>query len=792
MSKLTDLLGKKMLFTDGAMGTMLQAMGLPDGYLPDIWALENPEAIKKVHKAYIDAGCNIITTDTFGSNRMKLAPYGKSVEEIVTCAVSVAKEAAYESGRDDVFVALDLGPTGKLLKPLGDLAFEEAVSLFAQIVCAGDKAGADAIIIETMSDTYEMKAAILAAKENSTLPILATMVFDEKGKLLTGADVTAAVALVESMGVAALGLNCGMGPEAMKPVLEKMKSVSTLPLIVNPNAGLPKTKDGKTYFDVSPEEFGDSMKELANSAAIIGGCCGTTPEHIACAVKKCAQIIPSKPEQNNSTFVTSYASFVEIGNKPVIIGERINPTGKKRFKEALRAGDGEYILREAIAQEDKGAHILDINVGLPEIDEAAVLKDAVMSVQRITKLPLQIDTTDIKALEGAMRVYNGKPLVNSVNGTKESIDSVLPLVKKYGGAVVALTLDENGIPETAEGRLCIARRIINAAEKIGIKRSDIIVDPLTLPISADSCAADITLESLKLISHELGVKTVLGVSNVSFGLPSRSIINSSFYTLALENGLSAGIINPCSKEMMQAYEAFCALKGYDENCEAYIKGREGEETPVQTVSDGEMSLCDAVIKGMSDKAGELAPLLAKERDVLEIINTELVPALDKVGVGFEAGTIFLPQLLMSAEAAKSAFDALSPFLKNDSDSNDDKKIIVLATVKGDIHDIGKNIVKVLLENYRFKVVDLGKDVSPEEIVNKIREENATLVGLSALMTTTVPAMKETIALLKQELPDVKSMVGGAVMTEEYAQMIDADFYCKDAMEAVRYAQKFFK
>ena len=788
MSEFLKLLGKKLLIADGAMGTMLQEMGLPEGYLPDVWAVENPDSIKKVHKAYIDAGANIITTDTFGSNRLKLKQYGKSVEEVVAAAVKIAKEAALESGRDDVFVALDLGPTGKLLKPMGDLDFEEAVDLFAQTVKAGTDA--DAIIIETMSDTYELKAAVLAAKENSDLPILCTMVFDENQKLLTGADITAAASLLESMGVDAVGLNCGMGPEAMKPLVEKLRSVCSLPIIVNPNAGLPKTKDGKTYFDVGPEEFAQSMIDISNVAAIVGGCCGTTPAHIGAVKEKCSHILPSSVPECKRTFVTSYASAVEIGEKPVIIGERINPTGKKLFKQALRSGDGDYILREGILQEEKGAHILDVNVGLPEIDEASVLKSSVLALQKVTCLPLQIDTTDPVALEGAMRVYNGKPLVNSVNGKQESIDTVLPLVKKYGGAVVALTLDEDGIPVTAEGRLKVAEKIVVAAEKIGIPRRDIIVDPLTLPVSAQPDAAEVTLDALSLISNTLGVKTVLGVSNVSFGLPQRNIINSTFYTMALERGLSAGIINPCSEDMMKSYDAFCALKGYDLNCESYINKRGGEENKEVAPAGTEMTLCDAVIKGLSDAAERIARELAKDRDVLEIINTELVSALDKVGEGFEKGTVFLPQLLMSAEAAKAAFDALSPFIKSEPQGSADNTIVV-ATVKGDIHDIGKNIVKVLLENYRFKVIDLGKDVSPEEIVAKVKSTGTKLVGLSALMTTTVPAMESTIKLLREQAPDVKVMVGGAVMTEEYAKMIGADFYGRDAMEDVRYAQKLF-
>lgn len=741
---------------------------------------------------YIDSGCNLITTNTFGSNSLKLEPYGYTVDEIVHAAVNNVKCAIKDSGRDDAYVLLDIGPSGKLLKPMGDLAFEDAVSLFAETIKAGNEAGADGVIIETMSDTYEMKAAVIAAKENCSLPIFCTMVFDRKGKLLTGADVRTAVCMLDSLGVDALGVNCGMGPEGMKPIVQEIRKYTTLPLIVNPNAGIPKSKDGKTYFDVTPEEFSENMVEISRYASIVGGCCGTTPEHIKACVTKCRDILPSKPSKINKTYVTSYARTVEIGESPIIIGERINPTGKKLLKEALRNNDVDYILREAISQEQNGAHILDVNVGLPEIDEAKVLENSVYEIQKITCLPLQIDTSDIRSMEKAMRIYNGKPLVNSVNGKKESMESVFPLVKKYGGAVVALTLDESGIPKTAEERYKIAEKIIKTAKEYGIKTSDIIVDPLTLPVSAEEDAGKITLDALEMISKGLGVNTVLGVSNISFGLPDRSIINSTFYTMAMERGLSAGIINPNSQPMMQAYDAFCAVKGYDKSCASYINNRNNapEELKSANTRQDDMTLYDAVIKGLSDKASVISKELAKTRDVLEIINTELVSALDTVGVGFEKGTVFLPQLLMSAEAAKSAFDSLKQFLNITETAKNANKII-LATVKGDIHDIGKNILKVLLQNYQFDVIDLGKDVAPETIVQCAIDNNISLVGLSALMTTTVPSMEETIKQLRNKCPEVKVMVGGAVMTKEYADMIDADFYGKDAMESVRYAQAFY-
>ena len=788
MSKVLNLLKEKILIADGAMGTMLQDMGLPFGYAPDLWAVEEPEKVAAVHRKYIDAGCNIITTDTFGTNRLKMAEFGKDAAEVAVAGVKLLKKAIADSGKKDVFAFLDIGPTGRLLKPMGDLDFNEAVNVFAEVVKAGADAGADGIIIETMSDLYELKAAVLAAKENSSLPVFCTMVFDEKGKLLTGADVETAAATLEGLGADAIGLNCGMGPDGMLPIVRRMRNACSLPLIVNPNAGLPKTKDGRTYFDVTPELFAKSMEEILEYASVVGGCCGTTPEHIKALGEVAFGKAPNPIPEFNKTVVTSYAQRVEIGKKPVIIGERINPTGKKLFKEALKSGDGNYALREAAKQEEAGAHILDVNVGLPGIDEPKILEETVLGIQRITALPLQIDTSDSAAMERALRVYNGKPLINSVNGKEESMNAVLPLVKKYGGVVVALTLDEDGIPETPEGRLKIAKKILDKAAELGIQKRDIIIDPLTLPVSAGKEAAEVTLTSLEMIKNQLLVNTVLGVSNVSFGLPDRRLINSAFYTLALEKGLSCGIINPCSQDMMAAYDAYCALKGFDENFETYIKRHAGEKAPVAAASPV-MSLGECIIKGMDTDSAKSAEALSKNQDVLDIIANEIVPALDKVGKGFEEGSIFLPQLLMSAEAAKAAFDVLTPLIKKEGVQKGEK--IVLATVKGDIHDIGKNIVRVLLENYQFDCIDLGKDVPPEAVVDAVKKDNVKLVGLSALMTTTVPSMEETIALLKKECPDTKVMVGGAVMTADFAKEIKADFYGKDAMEDVRIAQKFF-
>ena len=786
--RLEDLLGKKLLFADGGMGTMLQAAGLPDGVIPDLWSVDNPEAVKNVHKSYVDAGCNIITTNTFGTNPVKLRGEKYSAVELARAAVKNAVQVVKNSGREDVFVALDIGPTGKLLAPLGDLKFEDAIKSFSETIKAGAEAGADAVIIETMSDTYEIKAAVIAAKESCSLPILCTMTFDEKGKLLTGGDIKVAAALLDNLGVSAIGLNCGLGPDGMLPIVEELKDLTALPIIVSPNAGLPKIKDGKSYFDVTPETYAKSMKKIAGAAAVIGGCCGTTPAHIKKMIDECQGTEVIKREEPNSLYVSSYIKSVKIDDMPIVIGERINPTGKKLFKQALRDNDIDYILREAIAQEEKGADILDVNVGLPEIDEAATLKKAIFEIQKVTGLPLQIDTSNYKAMEEALRLYNGKALVNSVNGKEESMENVLPLVKKYGAAVVVLTLDENGIPETVEGRVEIAKRVIDRALSLGIKKRDIIVDTLTLPISADKDAAKVTLGALKAVRRELGVRTALGVSNISFGLPERKIINSAFYTLALENGLNAGIINPLSEDMMCAYDAFCALRGFDEACGRYIGRHSGEKKEEASVQ-AEMTLCEAVISGLSEKASKIAKNMLDSKDSLEIINSELIPALDTVGAGFEKGKVFLPQLLMSAEAAKSAFDVIKAGMSKGEKSNGEK--IVLATVHGDIHDIGKNIVKVLLENYGFDVIDLGKDVPSEDVVYAVIKNNAKLVGLSALMTTTVPSMEETIKLLHEKCKGVSTVVGGAVLNPEYAEMIGAEFYAKDAMETVRIAQKYF-
>lgn len=780
-------IGKRILFFDGGMGTLLQEQGLQAGELPETWNLKNPESIIQIHKAYLAAGADIILANTFGANRFK---YGEDLEKIVTAGVANAKKAVAESGKK-AYVALDIGSTGKLLKPMGTLDFEEAVGVFAEIIRVGEKAGADLILIETMSDTYELKAAVLAAKENSTLPIMATVIFDESKKMLTGASPQVVVSLLEGLGVDALGINCGLGPKQMKEIVKELLKYASIPVIVNPNAGLPRSENGKTVFDVGAEEFAQDMEEIVTMGAwFAGGCCGTTPAHIQAMVEKCKEITPVPITPKNYTFVTSYSTAVELGGRPVIIGERINPTGKSKFKQALRDHNIDYILEEGVKQEDSGAHILDVNVGLPEIDEAAMMETIVYELQSIMPIPLQIDTTNMEAMERALRIYNGKPMINSVNGKAEIMEQVFPLVKKYGGVVVGLALDEDGIPDTTEGRLAIAEKIYQTGEKYGISRKDIVIDALVMTMSTNNESAKITLDTVKEITAR-GGKTVLGVSNISFGLPQRELINAAFFTMAMNNGLSAGIINPNAKAMRQAYDTFCVLGGYDAQCMNYIENYAVTDAPNAAAkpATAKLNLTDSIIKGLKDQAYRATEEELKTKEPMEIINGELVPALDVVGQGFEKGTMFLPQLLMSAEAAKAGFEAIRQYVQSHGEAQEKKATIVIATVKGDIHDIGKNIVKVLLENYGYEVIDLGKDVPPEKIVETVVDKHAPLVGLSALMTTTVVNMEESIKELHKEAPWCKIMVGGAVLTQEYADMIGADFYGKDAMQSVYYAER---
>ena len=786
-----ERLGKELLFFDGAMGTALQDKGLTAGELPELWNITQEEIIFGIHEAYLKSGCDILKTNTFGANRLKLQDTEYTVSQIISAAIKIAKKAVQENS-GEAYVAFDLGPTGKLLAPFGDLDFEAAYEIFSEMVIAGTKSGADIILIETMSDLYEIKAALLAAKENSNLPVIVTFTLDDAGKLLTGGDILTAVCLIESLGADALGLNCGLGPNQMKKLLPELTRYCSLPIAINPNAGVPTILNGKTVFDVDPERFAGDMAELAAGGAhVIGGCCGTTPAHIAKMIQKCRGIVVKPPIIKSFTAVSSYSKTVVFGDGTVIIGERLNPTGKPRMKQALRENDMEYLYNEGLEQINNGATILDVNVGLPGIDEPAVLQSAVTGLQSITGTPLQIDTADTKAMERALRLYNGKPLLNSVCGKEESLHTVLPLVKKYGAAVVGLTLDENGIPETAQGRIEIAEKIIKAAERYGIHKKDIIIDTLTMTISTGQENAKTTLDAMDYIRNSLGVHTVLGVSNVSFGLPEREHINASFFTQAMSRGLSAGIVNPLSSAMMNAYYACQALSGVDINCSRYVEKFALKSSPSIKKPVTEMSLFGAIVSGLREKAGVYAHDLVQEISPLEVINRHLVPALDEVGRGFEQNLVFLPQLLMSAEAAKAAFESIKLHMLRQGGVQEKKGKIILATVKGDIHDIGKNIIKVLLENYNFNVIDLGKNVEPTLIAETALKEKVTLIGLSALMTTTVVNMEETIRILRVKVPGCKVMVGGAVLTQEYADKIGADFYSKDAMGSVHYAEKVF-
>ncbi|MCF0242735.1 MAG: homocysteine S-methyltransferase family protein [Treponema sp.] len=822
MKKLNDILGKQFLFLDGGTGSVLQAQGLKPGELPERWNVEHPEKITALHYNYFAAGSNIVCTNTFGAYDSKFSD--EELQQIIPAAVKNAAKARNiflkeltetEKENHPCYIAYDVGPCGKLLKPMGDLDFEDAVTLFKKSIKIALRCKVDAVIIETMNDAYETKAAVIAAKEameeeHKNLPILVTNVYDKSSRLLTGATPEVMVSLLEGLGVSALGLNCGLGPEDLTDAVSRLIAVSSIPLIVKPNAGLPQVVGGKTVYNVAPNQFALQMKKFAKEGALIfGGCCGTTPAHIS---KLCSQIKTIKPLplfEKNITVVSSYTKAVRIGvgEKPVIIGERINPTGKKKFKEALRNNDIPYIIQQGLEQVNAGSNILDVNVGLPEIDEKQMMVRVVSELQSVSDIPLQIDTSSAQVMEAALRRYNGKALINSVNGKREVMDAVFPLVKKYGGVVVALTLDESGIPATSKGRLAIVNKILKRADYYGIEKKNILIDALTMSVSSDTNAARATLETVKAVTN-MGLGTVLGVSNISFGLPNREFVTSSFFTLAMENGLTSAIINPLALEIKKAYHSFCLLKGFDKDCLDYIQFAQNiipEDLPKvdgknvtalkaeeENLNGQNLSaLSVAVVKGLKDEAARITTELLKNEEAVTIINEKLIPGLDVVGKGFEKKTVFLPQLLMAAEAAKSAFEVIKEYLSKTGKKGKPKGKIVLATVHGDIHDIGKNIVKVLLENYDFEVIDLGKDVPAEKVVEAVIKNNVKLAGLSALMTTTVPAMKETIELLKQKAPECKTVVGGAVLTQEYADMIGADKYAKDALDTVHYAQSIF-
>lgn len=787
------------LIYDGGMGSMLQAAGLPAGELPERWNLSHADKIVAIHRAYFEAGADIVCANTFGANILKFPAEGEySLRAVIEAAVKCAKSAKEQCRHLNrpLYIALDVGPCGKLLHPMGELHFEDAVSLFKKTIELGVMAGVDLIAIETMNDSYETKAAVLAAKEVCDLPIFVTNVYDRSAKLMTGATPEAMVALLEGLSVDALGMNCSLGPKQMEEIFPRLASAASLPLIVVPNAGLPRLEDGRTVYDVEPEEFADSMERLALAGArVLGGCCGTTPAHIAKLRERVEKLTPIPVPQKYRTVISSGTHALYFDEDPKLIGERINPTGKSKLKAALREKNLAYILREAAGQQEAGAQVLDINVGLPEINEPEMMGEVVTAVQGICDLPLQIDTSDPIAMERGLRLCNGIPLVNSVNGKASVMEAIFPLVKKYGGVVIGLTLDEKGIPSTVEGRCAIAHRMIETAAKYGISSDRMIIDPLALTISADQFAARVTLETIRRL-HDQGIRTSLGLSNVSFGLPNRDAINSAFFALALENGLTAAIMNPYSPTMMNTYHAFRALRGLDVGCLEFIeKSVTLDSNPSGTSAKSSSAdaltlspLQSAISKGLrEDTAVATKALLDRQVAPLTIISDEIVPALNRVGKQFDEKTLFLPQLLMSAEAAKAAFDLIKVAIPAESGSG--KYTVVIATVHGDIHDIGKNIVSTLLENYGYRVIDLGRDVPPQVIADTAVRENARIVALSALMTTTIPAMEETVQLLRKQAPGCKIAVGGAVLTQEYADQMGADFYGKDAMETVRYAER---
>lgn len=783
--KLEELLGKRLVFVDGGMGTMLQAAGLTGGEAPERWNLTHPETVAEVHRAYLAAGCDIVTANTFGATG---ARFGAELQKVIQAGVKLARQGVEEAGHG--FAAFDMGPTGKLLAPYGELPFQEAVSLYRQAAAWGAEAGADLIIIETMGDPYEMKAAVLGAREACDLPILATMMADVNGRLLTGGTVETMAVLLDGLGVTALGLNCGLGGPEMLPLLRRIRRVTERPLLCSPNAGLPRMEGGRTVFPAGPEAFAQAQRELAQAGAwLLGGCCGTTPEHIRAMVAACREVTPAPVPPVTETWISSGSEAVCLDHGPVIIGERINPTGKKRMQEALRTGDVNYLLKEAVNQSAAGAAVLDVNVGLGGVDEAAWMERAVSAIQGVCTCPLQLDTADPEALARGLRAYNGKALINSVSGKQEVMDQVFPLAKRYGGTVVALLLDEEGIPDTAEGRVAIARRIMAEAARYGIAKRDLVMDALTMTVSTGERNALVTLETLRRCREELGVRTVLGVSNISFGLPQREKLAGPFLTLALGAGLDAAILNPLSEAMMDAWQAALTLTGRDKGCRAYLERFAGA-APVKSGAQAAFSLEEAVRRGLRAEAERAArERLDAGEAPMDLVEKRLLPALTQVGDGYEAGTLFLPQLLMSAEAAQGAFALVQQALGEKSTGMRRQGRIALATVEGDIHDIGKNIVKVLLESYGFEVLDLGKNVKPEQVLAAVQAEKLHMVGLSALMTTTVPAMERTIALLRREAPDCRVVVGGAVLTPQLAAAIGAHAYARDAMDTVRFARE---
>ena len=784
-----------ILVFDGAMGTMLQKKGLKLGENPELFNIKEKDKVREIHEEYLNSGAMVITTNTFGANELKLEETGYSVEEIVDAAVSIAKDAR---GNSEAYIALDVGPIGQLLEPMGTLSFDEAYEIFKRQVVQGEKSGADIILIETMTDLYEAKAALLASKENTSLPVFCTMSFEENGRTFTGCTPESMAMVLEGLGADAIGINCSLGPKELLPIVKRIKKWTNLPIMTQPNAGLPTISFGEAIYDISAKDFSTWVKEfIKEGVSIIGGCCGTTPGFIKELRDNNKRV---KRGKVSYSAVCTPSKVIEIEGVKVI-GERINPTGKKLFKEALKNNDMDYILKQAIDQVEAGAEILDVNVGLPEIDEKDMMKRVVKEIQGIIDTPLQIDSSDINAIEIGLRAYNGKAIVNSVNGEDEVLEKILPLVKKYGANVVGLTLDKKGIPPTAEERFKIAEKIVMKAKEYGIDKSNVFIDCLVLTASAQQAEVKETLKALRMVKERLGVKTLLGVSNISFGLPCRELINETFLSLALGSGLDLPIMNPNSRGMMDVINSYNVLYNYDKGAEKYISLYGSGKVERGVVTAGIIKKEDStvnkdlkyiVIKGLKEEASIATRELLETMEELEVVNNMLIPALDEVGQKYEKGEIFLPQLIQSAETVKNAFEVIKEKLSDKKESNISKGRIILATVKGDIHDIGKNIVKVILQNYGYDILDLGKDVPIESVVKTAMDEDIQLVGLSALMTTTIKSMEETIKALKGAGYKGKVFVGGAVLTKEYADMIGADYYSKDAKEAVEIAKEFFK
>lgn len=778
---------KSFTILDGAMGTMLQAAGLPLGALPEVWNITHPEIVTEIQKQYVDAGSQVIYANTFGANGHKVASSGYTVEDLVTGGINAAKNA---TGDKDVRVALDIGPIGQLLEPLGTMTFEEAYDIYKEMVVAGEKAGADLVIFETMSDLMEVKAAVLAAKENTSLPVWVTMTFEATGRTFVGATVPAMGLTLSGLGVDALGFNCSLGPQELLPMVEELTHWTDLPIILKPNAGLPDPATG-TY-NITPEEFAEAMAlAVEMGVTIFGGCCGTRPDFIAALKQMLSEKSPverTKPDRHGVCSATRVA-LLDGGVR--VIGERINPTGKKRLQQALREGDMGYILEKGLEQQDAGADILDVNVGLPGLDEAPAMKKVVRELQSVIDLPLQIDSTDPEVIEAGLRAYNGKAIVNSVNGEQAVLDAILPLCKKYGAAVVGLCMDENGIPQDAQGRISVAQRILDAALSYGIPREDVFLDCLTLTVSAQPEQAKETLEAVRYVTKEMGLHTVLGVSNISFGLPAREHVTVSFLTQAMAAGLDLPIVNPNQKAIMDAVTAFRVLSGEDGDARNYIARFADAPKADSAQSTAEMTVETAVLRGLKEETANLTRKALETKAELDVVNEMLIPALDKVGELYETQKIFLPQLISAANAACEGFEVIKAAIAQKGQGTVSKGKIILATVQGDIHDIGKNIVKVVLENYGFTVIDLGRDVPIETVVEAAIREDVRLVGLSALMTTTLESMKNTIAALRKSGHPCQVMVGGAVLTPEYAAEIGADFYSKDAKQSADIAKAVF-